>query len=402
MTSSRPISSEQRAPSRTLRRSFALLLGLVVAVAAACQPAPPPPAAAAAASDSFTFSGSGWGHGVGMSQWGARGMAERGNNFEQILRYYYSGAEVASRASSNDLRVLAATQQSAVVVTAVGGPVVVGPLGSIPAGASVTFRRSGSNITVSGAINGTVPTAIKLSYPNASVRVATPGYTYRYGTLTMRLDTTGLRTIVGDLSMQHYLYGLGEMSSSWPMEAIKAQATASRTFAQKRRDLRTTADFDLYGSVLHQAYTGTKFEDTRWRAAVDSTINRVVTYNGALIEALYSASSGGHTENSEIVWVSPLPYLRGKPDPYDAVASNPHNSWSRTFTGRQLGSWFGLGTVTSVQILGNTGASGRVDKATIRLTGTGGSRDVSGPSFRSTVNANSPSGALMSTKFVVK
>ena len=133
MTSSRSISSEQRAPSRTLRRSFALLLGLVVAVAAACQPAPPPPAPAAAA-DSFTFAGSGWGHGVGMSQWGARGMAERGNNFEQILRYYYSGADVTSRASSNDLRVLAATQQSAVVVTAVGGPVVVGPLGTMPAG----------------------------------------------------------------------------------------------------------------------------------------------------------------------------------------------------------------------------------------------------------------------------
>jgi stage II sporulation protein D len=202
--------------------------------------------------------------------------------------------------------------------------------------------------------------------------------------------------------MQHYLYGLGEMSSSWPMEAIKAQATASRTFAQKRRDLRTTADFDLYGSVIHQAYTGTKFEDTRWRAAVDSTVNRVVTYNGGLIEASYSASSGGHTESSEIVWVSPLPYLRGKADPFDAVATNPHNSWSRTYTGRQLGSWFGLGTVTSVQILGNTGTSGRVDKATIRLTGTGGTRDVSGPSFRSTVNRNSPSALLMSTKFVVK
>ncbi len=379
------------------------LLGLVAVIAVGCQvPAPPPRPVVTPAADSFTFTGSGWGHGVGMSQWGARGMAEQGNNYEQILRYYYSGAAVATRTSSNDLRVLSSATQTTVSLTAVGGAVRVGSLGTIPAGGTATLRRSGSNIVASGAVTGTVANSVAVTYPNSSVRIATPGYTYRYGSVTVKLDTTGLRVIVGGLSMQHYLYGLGEMSSSWPMEAIKAQATASRTFAQKRRDARTTADFDLYGSVIHQAYTGTKFEDTRWRSAVDSTANRVITHNGALIEALYSASSGGHTENSEIVWVSPLPYLRGKDDPFDAVASNPHNSWSRTYTGRQLGTWFGLGTVTSVQILGNTGTSGRVDKATIRLTGTGGTRDVSGPSFRSTVNANSPGAVLMSTKFIVK
>ncbi len=241
----------------------------------------------------------------------------------------------------------------------------------------------------------------------SSVTVSAPGYNFRYGRVIVRIDGAsnpngGLRAVVEGLTMQQYLYGLGEMSSSWPIEAIRAQAVASRTFGQKRMDLRSSADFDLLGTVTHQAYTGTRHEDARWRAAVDSTRNRVVTYNGGLIDAVYSASSGGHTEHSEVVWVSPLPYLRGKPDPYDAVATNPHNSWSRTYTGRQLGAWFGLGTVTSVQILGNTGASGRVDKATIRLTGTGGTRDVSGPSFRSTVNRNSPSAQLMSTKFVVK
>lgn len=43
------------------------------------------------------FEGSGWGHGVGMSQWGARGMALRGMTFTQILRHYYTGAEIVSR-----------------------------------------------------------------------------------------------------------------------------------------------------------------------------------------------------------------------------------------------------------------------------------------------------------------
>ena len=380
-----------------------MLLGLVVAVAAACQPPPPPPPAA----DSFTFEGSGWGHGVGMSQWGARGMAERNNSYVQILQHYYSGAAVTTRATSNGVRVLATQGQASITLRAVGARITVAGSPLDP-GQSVTLTRSGNQVVLRGDINKSVSQSLAVTYGSgSSVTVSPPGYNFHYGRVVVRIDGAsnpngGLRAVVEGLTMQQYLYGLGEMSSSWPIEAIRSQAVASRTFGQKRMDLRSSADYDLLGTVTHQAYTGTRHEDARWRAAVDSTQDRVVTYNGGLIDAVYSASSGGHTEHSEIVWVSPLPYLRGKPDPYDAVASNPHNSWSRTYTGRQLGAWFGLGTVTSVQILGNTGASGRVDKATIRLTGTGGTRDVSGPSFRSTVNRNSPSALLMSTKFVVK
>ena len=337
-----------------------------------------------------------------MSQWGARGMAERGNNYEQILGYYYNGAAVTTRTTNNNIRVLATERQNTITLRAVGGPITVAGT-RLEVGPTVTLTRSGNNIVMSGAISRTVANSLAVSYAaGSSVTVSPPGYNFHYGTVTVKADAAGLRAIVGGLSMSQYLYGLGEMSSSWPMEAIKAQATASRTFAQKKLAAGTSGDYDLLGTVLDQAYTGTRHEDARWQAAVNSTANRVITHNGALIDAVYSASSGGHTENSEIVWVSPLPYLRGKPDPYDAVATNPHNSWSRTYTGRQLGAWFGLGTVTSVQIIGNTGTSGRVDKATIRLTGTGGTRDIKGPAFRSTVNANSPSAALMSTKFVVK
>lgn len=139
----------------------------------------------------------------------------------------------------------------------------------------------------------------------------------------------------------------------------------------------------------------------QWVAAVDATDTRVVTYNGALIDAVYSSSSGGYTENSEVVWVSAVPYLRGVPDAADLLGGNPNASWTRTYSGTQLGTWFGLGQVTSVQVLGPLGVSGRVDKATIRLVGTGGTRDVTGTSFRSTVNANSPAAQLMSTRFTV-
>ncbi len=160
------------------------------------------------------------------------------------------------------------------------------------------------------------------------VTLSATGNSYRWGVLRIAVDGGGgLRAIVWGLPMQQYLYGLGEMPSSWPAEALKAQATASRTYAQEKRNARS-ADFDLYGSVFDQAYTGTKFEAPAWTAAVGATYGQVVTYGGQLIGAVYSASSGGGTENSEYVWVSSVPYLRGVPDPYDGAGGNPNGAWS--------------------------------------------------------------------------
>lgn len=351
---------------------------------------------------SFTFTGSGWGHGVGMSQWGARGMAAAGKTWGEILNHYYTGVAVTTRPTSDDLRVLLSERQDSITLTA-GGATSLSGVGSISAGQSVTLRRSGSGLAVSGARTGTLGGATLVQFAgNGDLKLSSTGNSYRYGVLVVSPDPRGgVRAVLVNLTMRQYLYGLGEMPSSWPAEALKAQVAAGRTFAQKRRDARSTADFDLYSTVVHQAYTGTKFDAPAWRAAVDATEDRVITYQGALIDAVYSASSGGHTEHSEIVWVAPVPYLRGVADPADATPGNPHTSWSRTYTGAQLGSWFGLGTVTSVRIVSAPGASGRVDKGTIRLTGTGGTKDVSGASFRITVNNRMPSATLRSTRFTV-
>lgn len=356
----------------------------------------------ASAQESFTFTGAGWGHGVGMSQWGARGFAANGWNHAQILTHYFQGTQVAPRAVNDDLKVLLGERTGTFTLVA-GGTTTVAGIGTVGAGSTITFTRAGSSMVVGGALSATVGGPLLVQFAGSGdLQVNPSGYSYRYGILAIGPDAAGgLRAVLGGLSMQQYLYGLGEMPSSWPLEALKAQATAGRTFAQRRRDERGSADFDLYSSVLHQAYTGTRFEVEAWRAAVDQTDGQVVTYGGALIDAVYSASSGGHTENSESVWVSSVPYLRGVSDPYDATGGNPNGAWTRSYTGSQLGSWFAVGTVTGVQVLGPLGVSGRIDKATIRLTGTGGSRDVSGASFRSTVNANSPTNALPSTKFTV-
>ena len=359
---------------------------------------------AAAAVSNFTFAGGGWGHGVGMSQWGARAFAANGSSYAQILQHYYTGVAVAPGGISDDLSILVANNAGSMTLTAAGTTALSG-VGTLAPGQAVTVARSGADLVFSGALAATVagPVDISLATAGGPLTVSPPGYSYRYGTLRISADAGGgVRGVVRSLTMQQYLYGLGEMPSSWPAEALKAQATAARTYAQKKRNARGAKDFDMYGSVSDQSYTGTKWEVAAWNDAVIATDTQLITHNGGLIDAVYSASSGGHTENSEYVWVSPVPYLRGVADPFDAAGGNPNGAWSRTFSGTELGGWFGLGTMTGIQVLGPLGVSGRVDRSTIRLTGTGGTKDVTGVSFRSTVNSEvASSRQLMSTKFTV-
>lgn len=397
-----PPGPEQVRRRRSLRPVL-LLLAAALAIGTSCQPAPGTPGGPVSGS-SFTFTGSGWGHGVGMSQWGARGMAEAGRTHAQILTTYYSGATLETRPVSDGLRVLVAERRNTMTLVTTG-PTTFDGVGNVGAGASVTLTRTGNQILLSGALDRTVNGPLTVRQAGNPLTIVENGLGYRYGQLVVNIDPNGgLRSVVAGLTMQQYLYGLGEMPASWPQQALRAQAVAARTFAQKKRDSRVGSglDHDLLSTVLDQAYTGTKFEDSRWNSAVDATAGQVLTYRGGLIDAVYHSSSGGHTESSEQVWVAKVDYLRGRPDGFDAVAGNPHNSWSRTYTGAQLGDWFGLGTVTSIEVRGPLGVSGRVDKSVIRLVGTNGSKDVLGASFRSTVNARAgASGQLMSTKFTV-
>jgi SpoIID/LytB domain protein len=398
-----PTAPVRPAEARRARRGLRVLgfVAAVVLALGAYGTSPP----SAAADTAFTFTGSGWGHGVGMSQWGARGMAAQGSSAAQILGHYYRGTAVTST-PTGDIRVLLGTSASFTLAPSAGASFTV-PFGArvgTTAG-SVTVTSSGSTVHLSGAINAAVP-AVLVEMHGAPMRVTPPGYRYNRGVVLLLPKGDGTVQAVLSTSMQEYLYGLGEMPSSWPAEALKAQAIAARTYAQKKvLAAKGGGAYDIVGGLPDQSYLAYEKEagamGAQWVAAVHATNGQVVTYGGALIDAVYSASSGGHTENSEVVWVSALPYLRGVPDAADLTGGNPNASWTRTYTGSQLGAWFGVGQVTSVQVIGPVGVSGRVDKATIRLVGTAGTRDVNGATFRSTVNAKSPSAQLMSSRFTV-
>lgn len=385
-------------------RAVLALVAFVALVVTACQPQPPPP-------PTFTFVGGGWGHGVGMSQYGALGMAQAGRSAEQILTTYYQGTSVVTRAPTDDLRVLVAERRPRLTFVT-GSTTFFGDLGGVPGGRTVTVTRDGPNLRLSGAVSGVVP-SFTVRYASrvgplrtGDLRISETGNTYRYGQVLVRPDPGGgVRAIVRHLTMQQYLYGVAEVPASWHTQALRAQVIAARTYAQKRTDGRRRAlDHDLVATVSDQVYAGSTHQHPRWVEAVNATNARFVTYRGSLIDAVYSSSNGGHSETAAYVWGSSVPYLTAREDRWDAVAANPNHGWERSYTGAQLGAWFGVGTVTSLQVSGNIGASGRTDRATVRVVGTTGTVTVTGHQFRARVNAHNPtrSTQLLSTKFVVK
>jgi SpoIID/LytB domain protein len=144
-----------------------------------------------------------------------------------------------------------------------------------------------------------------------------------------------------------YLYGIGEVPSSWPPAALEAQVIAARTYALgKIGRLRSECDCNIYNSTIDQNFVGYSKEDEKvnridygavWRAAVDRTFvdsenALVITQAGLPINAFYFSSSGGRTQNIKDVWGSEFSYLLGVPDPWslDPKINPRFYMWTRS------------------------------------------------------------------------
>jgi SpoIID/LytB domain protein len=402
LASPKRTNGSRRRRLRVLLACTALFAGALVGPVAV----PPRPAVA---EPSFDFSGNGNGHGVGLSQYGAHGMAAQGYSATQILQHYYAGTTVQSMPQPGSLRVLVARSANAIVAPTgptqfvFNGQVVA----SAAAGQNVTVTASGNNFVIQGRTGPFGNPGDLLLVPLAPTQPialfpdnpAWPTHRYGRGVLVFRVTAPGaLQMTIEVLGMEDYLRGIGEMPSSWEPAALQAQAIAARTFAKNVTEARRAnpaRSYDLDASA-DGAYIGWDKEAgtsaDRWIAAVDSTTSQTVTYQGAAIQAFFSASDGGYTENSEYVFAQALPYLRGAPDPFDSY-TNPFASWSRSYGQTELSSAFArfsdtsVGTLTNISILGPLGVSGRIDKATVRLTGTAATKDISGSRLRSVINA---------------
>ena len=146
---------------------------------------------------------------------------------------------------------------------------------------------------------------------------------------------TGTRiSVVNVVTMSDYIKGIVpyEMSSSWPLEALKAQAMCARTYAVANLGKHRADGFDLCASTDCQAYRGTGSANANTDAAVEQTSGMYITYNGSPINAVYCSSNGGATEDCENIWTQPLGYLRAVRDPYEALANPSNYSWEYTIT----------------------------------------------------------------------
>lgn len=145
-------------------------------------------------------------------------------------------------------------------------------------------------------------------------------------------------TVVNRLAIETYLLGIvgSEMPAEWPLEALKAQAVAARTYALQRR-LRERAagrPFDLRDSVLSQVYRGADSIRPSVIAAVRETAGIVLTFRHEPAEALFHSTCGGHTLPSEAVFGSAVPYLRGRPCPW--CRESHRHRWSLTLDAREI------------------------------------------------------------------
>jgi SpoIID/LytB domain protein len=136
------------------------------------------------------------------------------------------------------------------------------------------------------------------------------------GEIEIVLQAGGL-WVINVVDVEDYLMGTlpAEMGKDSPMEALKAQAVASRTTALRLRGRHRGLGFDLCSAEHCQVYAGADSESPATTEAVEATRGEVLTYENQLAQAVFSAICGGHTENNEDVWPGhPVPYLRGKPD----------------------------------------------------------------------------------------
>ncbi|NJK42011.1 MAG: SpoIID/LytB domain-containing protein [Acaryochloridaceae cyanobacterium SU_2_1] len=205
------------------------------------------------------------------------------------------------------------------------------------------------------------------------------------GQVRLVTTQTGI-TAINEVNLEDYLASVvgKEMYTSWPLESLKAQAVAARSFALFRRNRQKTPLYDLVNTTKDQVYGGIDGEAESTRTAVKATAGQVMTYQGAVIEALFHANSGGHTEDSEQVYSSVIPYLRGVPD-FDQEA--PNFEWSTTFTAAQLKSRIpGIGNIRSITVQGRT-AYQRVK--TVKIVGDSGSKVLSGRELRQALDLKS-------------
>ncbi len=402
-------------------------LAIAVAFALLC-------AQSAFAETTFSITGHGFGHGIGMSQYGARGMADHGWSYSSILRHYYQGTTVGSlgytAGSSSETIMRVAIQKIDAAQAYWTARANVGELWvswdgmpangylKFPAGTSYTFFRSGGTIAVRDQNGVTQKSFTGADWVQVWERNTSEP---RYAGLTQILQASGpfdwpnvlyrgsiviekqTSTTTGMYARNHvYMEDYvrcvvpRESPALWPVESLKAQAVAARSYAYVSR--KDSSSYDVYCTTSSQVYNGwgtwvsgsgnvRHLGDSGVDPAVNATPAQVVKYGSTVVQTFFFSTSGGHTEDISNVWPSSAqqPYYTGVPDPYEHDAGSAYHSWGPfVYTASQVRTQLlsaGISAskvpviITDVRVT-KRGESGRVME--LQLIGVGESYTLSG------------------------
>ncbi len=303
------------------------------------------------------------------------------------------------------IRVAIFEEQSSVTISAPGGVLVKEPGGQ----SWRQYNRELKVLPVSGGIQVNTQ-----QYSVQSVMIRGAAKTLKVNDLWIQgsvklIKQRGRFLVVNSIVIEEYLVGvlLGEVPSAWPVEALKVQAIASRTYALYQRAKQRYVHHDLVATTMDQVYKGasspnpTAFE-RRSRAkvvkAVNATRGQFAAFNGRPILAAFHSTAAGLTEDALQVWSEDIPYLTGVACPWDHKSK--FYDWTReipitALEQRLRDHGHAVGVVASITPMLMT-RSDRV--GSLRILHSKGELLIRGEDFRKALGYT----ALLSTHFEIK
>lgn len=374
------------------------------------------PAQALEIPPTFEFTGSGYGHGVGMSQIGAKARAVSGESATAILNYYYKDVQIAPYVDTQTIRVnIAHLVKSVSFTTHTPGARIevfagdAGDIGNSMQSAPVnTFTAKKKATFTSASISPGKALTLRWVGENPIITMTHGAVStkYKYGYITLKV-IKGALEVTNTLALRdEYLWGISEVSSSWPAAMLEAQAIASRSFAlSKLGVIRPSCDCQVYSHISDQNFVGfSKESEPRfgrlWKEAVSRTIvdtstSLVVLSNGKPAQTYFFSSSGGATQTTADAWGGATAYTQSVPDSASVdIKLNPRfASWKVSSTQALVAKAFLLPNVVSLKILSRNEAGAVTFIAATSAEGV--TKKIRGDTFRSRAKLPSPWFALV-------
>ena len=266
------------------------------------------------------------------------------------------------------------------------------------------YRGKNLNTTVttyaSGILLGNVRCKSRAIYiqPTEQDVIVIDGRRFRGNIKFVEKDNSRL-LVINYIDLEGYLKGIlyHEVSHYWPMEALRAQAIISRTYALYQMQQNQLKDFDLTNDTYSQVYGGLTSERYRTNKAVESTRGRIITFKDKIFPAYFHATCAGHTEDASLLWNIDMAPLKGVVCNF--CKDSPHFNWHYVLSFSEISdklnsSGYKIKSITDIVSLGKD-ASGRV--ADLKIVSQDKETKVSAKDFRNIIGPN----IIRSTNFAV-